>query len=652
MSDDILSNLRYRSSPQISKSVKRRLPFEDDQTVLPPALSSYSIQFLNDGPPTSSTLPTQVTGKYELDFPEQSKRDNTLRNKLAARFSNSSPEPSRSITNSSENKLTANTLGTTAPRNLGRARRANEQEELSSNIDTLQDSPMNEDNIVPTLEKFSPQENKLTKEEEQSIERRIEARQKKKKVELDLQKQINIENIFHSALQSPFDDKKERVPLRNLPVNKVESFKKPKISKVYPVSEVNPNLQNKHQPPGHYSHTQPPPHAPTPPPPPPIMHPVVQDQNRYESSYPHDSQAQYNISRSSSSAVSSHSNNDMIQPSRNKRFIIINDRRYEKLELLGKGGSSKVYRIKDVNDHSIFALKKVALDNYEDVNGFKGEIDLLKKLKTCSRVVRLVDHAITGGSIYLIMEKGDLDLADVFSHRMKLGASLDLNFVRYHAIEMFKCLKEVHDAGVVHSDLKPANFLFVKGMLKLIDFGIANAVPEHTVNVYRESQIGTPNYMAPEAIGDSVFSSSKNVWRVGKPSDIWSVGCILYQFIYGKAPFAAYTGHQKTLAITNPKIKILYPEYGIGNVPVPPSAIELMRNCLHRNPNDRWTNEQCLASDFLSPKIVSENFIREVVHKTVNYGYNSRLSGDGMTSDTYDALVDSVLEQIEKLNYS
>ena len=119
-----------------------------------------------------------------------------------------------------------------------------------------------------------------------------------------------------------------------------------------------------------------------------------------------------------------------------------------------------------------------------------------------------------------------------------------------------------------------------------------------------------------------------------------------------KAPFAGYSGNQKLMAITNPHIKISFPSSGIGNTPVPVSAIELMKNCLHRDPNDRWTIEQCLTCDFLLPKIVSENFIREVVHQSINYGYNSRISGDGMTSDRYDALVDSVMKQIQNLNYS
>lgn len=95
-------HLHYLSSPygqNNSSSTKRRLPFEDDQTVLPPALSSYGIQCFNERS-KSSTNRNKVTGKYELDFPEANKRDNTLRNKLAVHLTNndSSLEISKSLT--------------------------------------------------------------------------------------------------------------------------------------------------------------------------------------------------------------------------------------------------------------------------------------------------------------------------------------------------------------------------------------------------------------------------------------------------------------------------------------------------------------------------------------------------------------------------
>ena len=67
--------------------------------------------------------------------------------------------------------------------------------------------------------------------------------------------------------------------------------------------------------------------------------------------------------------------------------------------------------------------------------------------------------------------------------------------------------------------MKPANSLFVKDELKLIDFGIAKAIESHTTNIHRDNAVGTLNYMAPEAfIGGS---SGANALKLGRSSDVW-----------------------------------------------------------------------------------------------------------------------------------
>lgn len=350
-----------------------------------------------------------------------------------------------------------------------------------------------------------------------------------------------------------------------------------------------------------------------------------------------------------------------MEESKRRNVIVVNSHQYEKLELIGRGGTSKVYKVRRIDTNKHLAIKKVAFDLFDEtcVNCFKGEIDLLTRLKQEVRVVRLVDHAVNDGSIYLVMECGDIDLAHVLLNKLAAGSALDLNFVRFHAIEILKCVQAVHRAGIVHSDLKPANFLFVKGILKIIDFGIADAVPDHTANVYRESQIGTPNYMAPETMveitrpGFSPLVSDKkgSAWKSGRPSDIWSCGCIIYQMIYGRPPYGSYSGQARIMAIMNPQVKIQYPSKGIGEVPVPTSAIELMQKCLERTPGDRWTVEQCLNSSFLKPRAVSKTFVKDLVYSAVNFGYNARLSGE-ITDDVYDRLVETVLKQIEDLNYA
>ncbi|CEP20652.1 MPS1 [Cyberlindnera jadinii] len=338
------------------------------------------------------------------------------------------------------------------------------------------------------------------------------------------------------------------------------------------------------------------------------------------------------------------------EPKKSSKLLNINGKQYEKLELLGKGGSSKVFKVKSLSN-KVYAVKKISFDDFDEVSirGFKGEIDLLSKLRDQERVVRLVDYSLGQGSLYLVMECGEIDLCHVLAKR--LDSPMDIEFVRYHASELLKCVKSVHDADIVHSDLKPANFLFVKGMMKIIDCGIANAVPEHTVNIYRESQIGTPNYMAPEALIDNNqhladLSSHKSQWKVGKPSDIWSCGCIIYQMIYGRPPYGGYQGSQRLLAIMNPDIKISYPDKGLGGVKVPGTAIATMQACLMRDPAKRWTVQQLLEGPFLKPRVVSEQFVNDLVKNAITYG----ISKSSIDDEELKTLADDVWKRISQLS--
>ena len=105
--------------------------------------------------------------------------------------------------------------------------------------------------------------------------------------------------------------------------------------------------------------------------------------------------------------------------------------------------------------------------------------------------------------------------------------------VKYYWEGMLKSVSVVHKAGIIHSDLKPANFLIVDGMIKLIDFGIASKIQDDKTHVTKENQMGTLKYISPE-----VLNSDVGYVKVGKKSDVWSMGCILYNLVYKKLPFA------------------------------------------------------------------------------------------------------------------
>jgi serine/threonine-protein kinase TTK/MPS1 len=91
------------------------------------------------------------------------------------------------------------------------------------------------------------------------------------------------------------------------------------------------------------------------------------------------------------------------------------------------------------------------------------------------------------------MEFGEVDLDTILKRRIDSEhPKSDPRFTQFYWKEMLECVAAVHRHDVVHSDLKPANFLLVKGSLKLIDFGIANVIQDDTINVHREHQVGTP----------------------------------------------------------------------------------------------------------------------------------------------------------------
>lgn len=210
------------------------------------------------------------------------------------------------------------------------------------------------------------------------------------------------------------------------------------------------------------------------------------------------------------------------------------------------------------------------------------------------------------------MEMGELDLESLMGGPRPNIADMKFDpvFVRHYWKEMLECVNSVHDYDVVHSDLKPANFVLVKGRLKLIDFGIANAIQtDETVNVHRETQVGTPNYMSPESLLDSNAAHGRvagrpKLMKLGKPSDVWSLGCILYRMVYGMAPFQHIANAMaRCQAIVNWDHEITFPTHAMGGVAVPPSLVRLLKRCLNRDQHLRPTCEEMLhpSDPFLYP---------------------------------------------------
>jgi len=288
----------------------------------------------------------------------------------------------------------------------------------------------------------------------------------------------------------------------------------------------------------------------------------------------------------------------------------VNGKFYKVLRKIGAGGSAKVYECFEPTAEQIVALKVINIANADPrtKQSIFNEQSLLTRLQDCQHVVRVYasEYKANIGELLIVMEKGDADLAQVLETRNKI----DGLFIRTCWHGMLTAVSEIHKRGVVHADLKPVNFILVRGVIKLIDFGIANSVEPDETSLIRDYQIGTINYMAPETLKNDPTQTShrkilttlentetkqKKYVKYGPKADIWSLGCILYNFVYGRPPFDKHNDIlSKLQAITNPNQTIEFPK--IYN----PDLMQTMRSCLQYNPADRPTADELLSHPFLS----------------------------------------------------
>jgi serine/threonine-protein kinase TTK/MPS1 len=281
------------------------------------------------------------------------------------------------------------------------------------------------------------------------------------------------------------------------------------------------------------------------------------------------------------------------------RWMVIPDRDQEKwflkLSLLGRGGFSEVYKVQSMEDNEVYALKAVSY-THEGEGLLANEIKILQKLKGLPWIVELKDFFLDKASqmCYILLELGTLDLSQVIKGILK---EEDLNSHRINCrklwLDMVMAVKTIHDNNIVHSDLKPANFLMVGAHLKLIDFGISTKLQDDSTSVLKDTRCGTFNYMAPEML--QTTSTNGEVYKVGRYSDVWSMGCILYLMLYGHTPFQHISlPMQKFLAIVNPDHVIEYPSHPNKQ------AVHVIELCLQRNPKLRPTVENLLHHPFIS----------------------------------------------------
>ena len=256
--------------------------------------------------------------------------------------------------------------------------------------------------------------------------------------------------------------------------------------------------------------------------------------------------------------------------------------RYIVEKIAGAGGMGRVYRARDNEHQGLVALKVLNLDAKKYSRRFNREAQLLKELEH-PKVVRFIDNGITkAGEPFIVMEWVDGEDVRQRMNRKPLTPFETMTIVR----QIAQALGAAHQIGIIHRDLKPSNLMLIDNNhenAKLLDFGIARWRGPLVDKMTKTGiSIGTPGYMAPE--------QARGEKDIDGRADIYALGCVIYEVLTGRRPFA---GDSKKQTQSKPLIP---PRISTTRNDISAGFDELIASMIAEDPSDRPKNGEALVS--------------------------------------------------------
>ncbi|XP_054724000.1 serine/threonine-protein kinase tousled-like 2 [Uloborus diversus] len=290
--------------------------------------------------------------------------------------------------------------------------------------------------------------------------------------------------------------------------------------------------------------------------------------------------------------------------SRFNNHPVLHDR-YLLLTLLGKGGFSEVHKAFDLKEQRYVACKVHQLNkDWKDdkkANYIKHalrEYNIHKSLDH-PRVVRLYDvFEIDANSFCTVLEYCDGHDLDFYLKQHKNIPEREARCIIMQVVHALKYLNEIKPP-IIHYDLKPGNILLGSGEIKITDFGLSkimddeNYSPEVGMDLTSQGA-GTYWYLPPEC-----FVVGKTPPKISSKVDVWSVGVIFYQCLYGKKPFG-HNQSQATILEENTILKATEVEFP-AKPAVSSEAKNFIRRCLQYRKEDRIDVISLSSEDYLKP---------------------------------------------------
>ena len=262
---------------------------------------------------------------------------------------------------------------------------------------------------------------------------------------------------------------------------------------------------------------------------------------------------------------------------------------YEIVAPLGAGGMGEVYRARDTRLERTVAIKILPAhlsDDPEAKERFDREARAISSLSH-PNICHLYDVGVQDGTSYLVLEYLE---GETLAERLRKGPLPVEQFLKA-GIEICEGLEKAHRSGVVHRDLKPGNIMLTKSGTKLMDFGLAKAIPMAAPSsgptatfrtpatsqpvTARGTVVGTFQYMAPEQLLGQEADAR---------SDLFSLGAVLYEMFTAQRAFEGKNPVSVASAILErepPPISSIKPM-------APPALDHVIARCLAKDPEERW----------------------------------------------------------------
>ena len=258
-------------------------------------------------------------------------------------------------------------------------------------------------------------------------------------------------------------------------------------------------------------------------------------------------------------------------------------KRYEIVELIGRGGMAYVYKARDLKLNRYVAVK-VLREEYTESEQFIKKFDRESQAVAClshPNIVGVYDVGVQDNIYYIIMEY--IDGITLKQYLLRKG-KIDYIEASRFLVDISNALRCAHENKIIHRDIKPHNILLTRDLVpKVADFGIARAITSSTVTMTNQT-MGSVHYISPEQARGGF---------VDERSDLYSLGILFYELLTGKLPFDEE--NTVTIAIKHIQENIIPPKK--IEPQIPESVNQIVVKLTEKKPDERYQNVDELVSD-------------------------------------------------------